>query len=136
LGRKGDKVWRHFPRCFGIVKTDLGDALCQELIREEDGSIAKTLGFYLNEKSVTKEMKRAVDEFLLFLLNNMIVVRDLRTENLIVRKKTGDLSVYMIDGIGNADFLPIADISNTWTKYKIKRKLNKFKRSMTTLYRM
>lgn len=132
LGTKGDKVWRHFPRCFGIVETDLGDALCQELIREEDGSISKTLGSYLNEKRVTGEMRRAVEEFLLFLLNNMIVVRDLRTENLIVRKKTGDLCIYMIDGIGDSDFIPIADISNSWAKYKIKRKLNKFRYHLST----
>ena len=130
LGKKGDRVWRHFPRCFGIVKTDLGDALCQELIREEDGSISKTLGSYLNKKSVTGEMRRAVEEFLSFLRDNMIMVRDLRTENLLLKKSNDEFRIYMIDGIGNADFIPIADISKTWAKYKIKRKITKFKMSM------
>ncbi len=123
LGKKGDEVWKHFPKCFGIVETDLGDALCQELIREWDGTISKTVEYYLNEKSMTGEMKRAVDEFLLFLLNQMIIVRDLTAENLIIRKNKDGFCVFMIDGIGNADFLPIAEISKTWAKYKIKRKI-------------
>lgn len=136
LSKKGDDIWRHFPKCFGMVETDLGDALCQELVREDDGSIPKALKFYLNNNDFRDEIKKAVDEFCSFLLENMIIVRDMHIDNLILRKHNDGPLVYMIDGIGNSDLIPIADISHTWARYKIKRKLNKFNRSIMNLYRM
>lgn len=39
LEKKGEVVWEHFPRCYGIQSTNRGDGIVTDLIRNEDGSI-------------------------------------------------------------------------------------------------
>ncbi len=36
-------AWNHIPKCYGFVKTDLGNVLCMQLMRNADGSIAPKL---------------------------------------------------------------------------------------------
>ena len=126
LAQRGEGVWRHFPKCFGMMETDLGDAICLELIRSGDGSLAPTVNEYIRIHGLTGDLMKAMEDFFSFLRNNHIITRDLHGRNLIL-KKNGGFRIYMIDGIGNSDFIPIANLSKTWAKHKINRNVDKLK---------
>ena len=40
---RDETVWRHIPRCYGFVETDLGRALSVEMMRDADGEISRPL---------------------------------------------------------------------------------------------
>ncbi|MFO7962498.1 MAG: YrbL family protein [Desulfobacterales bacterium] len=129
LAKKGGHIRRHFPGCFGEVQTDMGCAVCQELIRSDDGRIAPSLQAYLQDQGPTPNILEALAEFFSFLEDNRIIVRDLRSGNLVV-KTSESLRIYMIDGIGNSDFIPIANVSKTWAGIKIRRNIAAFRRKL------
>ncbi len=128
IAEKGDAVWKHIPRCFGMVETDLGSAFCQELIRSDDGSIAPTLGVYLKRNGYTEKIEKALEDFYSFLIDNTVTFRDMHGRNLVVRQMKDDVRIYLIDGIGSSAFLPIAEISETWAKHSIRKKIERFKK--------
>ena len=130
LNKKGNGIWKHFPKCFGMMETDMGSAVCQELIKEKDGSIPITLMEYIQKNGFTREIEKAMGEFFSFLLENLIVTRDLHGKNLILKKKNGGFRIYMIDGIGNSDFIPIANVSKTWARRKITRNLKELRNKL------
>ena len=132
LNKKGTHVWRHFPKCYGLVKTDLGNAMCMELIKGKDGSIAPTVHDYILKNGLTYYIRDAIEEFCLFLKDNLIITRDLQPKNLIVDNKN-EYRIYMIDGVGNSDFIPIANFSKPWAKNKIKRHIDRLMKNILAL---
>ncbi len=60
----GQQIWRHIPRHFGFVETDLGTAAVVELIRNPDGSPAPTLADLIRRGEIPQQ---ALDEFRRFL---------------------------------------------------------------------
>lgn len=66
LSQKGETIWKHFPKYFGVVKTDLGNALCQEFIKEHDGSVVPSLSNYLKEFGFTNELIHAMENMFSF----------------------------------------------------------------------
>ena len=65
----GADAYKHIPRCYGFVKTDLGDALCVQLMRGADGGIAPPLTERVRH-GADAALKAAMEEYLDFLLNS------------------------------------------------------------------
>ena len=66
--RLGDsQVWEHIPRCFGFVPTDLGSALCVQLMRNADGSIAPTLCDRIKQGGGGQTLQTSLQEFKQFM---------------------------------------------------------------------
>ena len=63
LEKKGEIVWNHFPRCYGIQPTSRGDGMVTDLIRDADGNVSKTVRQYVKAIGKTPEMLDALDEF-------------------------------------------------------------------------
>jgi len=129
LAKKGDGVWKHFPKCFGLIETDLGKAICMELIRTNGDQMAPTVADYLKKNGLTHDLKNAIDDLFSFLLNNCIITRDLGAQNLVIKKGIG-YQIYIVDGIGNTDLIPIANFSKRWARKKIERHINRFKKKI------
>lgn len=128
LEKHGDVVWRFFPRCHGLVETNEGLGIVTDLIRNEDGSIPKTVRQYVATYGKTPRLVEALDTFFEFLKKEYVVTRDILDHNIIVKESEAELRIYMIDGFGSSEFIPIS----LWFKYpaliKIKRKIKRFKK--------
>ena len=122
---------RHFPRCYGLVQTDMGEALCVEYIRS--GSVdneCQSLEAYLQAHGFTEEIVKALDELACFLYNNAIITRDLRCFNIMLRITEQGINLIIVDGLGNSEFLPVSDFFPALGRIKIKRKLKRFQKRL------
>lgn len=151
LGKKGKAVWNHFPRCYGLQPTNRGDGIVTDLIRDADGSISKTVRQYIKENGKTPELLSALDEFFNLFRVEQIVTRDFLDHNLVVQNnvlsvqatgspcappllfpkpenlKPNTLNIYMIDGFGSAEMLPISCWFPSLCRKKVERKVGRFK---------
>lgn len=126
LEKKGEIVWNHFPRCYGIQPTSRGDGMVTDLIRDADGNVSKTVRQYVKAIGKTPELLDALDEFFNLFRLQLIITRDVLDHNLVVQAGIGGLTVYMIDGFGSSEVIPLS----LWIKWvgrrKVLRKLNRF----------
>lgn len=129
--RLGNKLWRHFPETTGIVATNHGPGLVQRRILNSDGTPAQNLYHHLNQFGLKKETKAALAEFRDFVSRHHIVLRDLSRHNLLFcQQPDGSLTVVMIDGFGNSDYLKFATLSRHLNDKKIVRKFDRLDRQI------
>lgn len=66
---RDEAVWEHIPRCYGFVETDLGKALCVQLIRNADDlSFAASLDKRIEQGGADDSLKRSFEVFKTFAL--------------------------------------------------------------------
>lgn len=124
--RHGSLAWEHMPRCYGTVKTDLGGGLVLDLYRDSDGQIARTLRELLRTGHELESFRKAFDQFGDFLLKNRIVTRSLLDHNLVVQRRSDESwKFYLIDGIGDRNFLPIGRWCKSIAELTVRRRLDK-----------
>jgi hypothetical protein len=128
LKKKPDVIYRHIPRFYGKVKTNLGEGIVTQLIRSADGEVAVQLKDYIKENGVSEVLEQRLAELIEFTEENVVITRQLKLFNLCVQKgPTGEIQrIYIIDGFGNSDFLPFSNWSTALGKRKIKRKNQRF----------
>lgn len=128
-------IYRHFPIFYGFEETDLGNALSVELIKIHPEKIESlSMENYLKTYGFTKEILKALDELSIFLYENVIITRDLRAFNILIRYHNNKIQLVIVDGLGNSDFLPLSNYIPFWGRLKIKRKLKRFKEMLTARY--
>ncbi|MBN7797017.1 YrbL family protein [Parahaliea mediterranea] len=122
--RIGQEAFELIPRLHGFVSTDLGEGLCCDLLRDDDGRIALSLKQYLWQRGRDRWVESALARFgerwrtlgmpsRRLLLHNMVVqCRDGRAERL-----------YVIDGLGWPDMLPLADLVPALARRKAGQRL-------------
>ncbi|MCH2207204.1 MAG: YrbL family protein [Lentisphaerales bacterium] len=132
--------WAMLPKFHGKEKTNLGEGVVFDLIRDEDGSVSKTLEYYLEEgtQEVAQEnIINALDDLKEYLLQELILTMTLKPKNIIYQKyKNGSGKLIIIDNIGTSDFIPICKFSNTLAKQKILRKWKRFEQSLIQKYKL
>ena len=130
-----DINWEHLSRYYGTTETNLGTGYVYQLIRDFDGSISLALSEYLNinaPKKIGSELLRdSLGELKRYLLENKIVVRNLRPYNVVFQRisSTNGIAV-IIDNIGHHNnfyhlsdriaFLARKDIQKKWRKFETK----------------
>jgi len=122
--------WERLARYYWAESTDQGDGLVYELVRDYDGSISKTLDYYLNlnDDRLTNEIVRQIELLQIFFLREAVLFRDLITLNILMKKKAVDeYELIVIDGIGHNDVLRLCEYSKTVARRKIKRIWNRKK---------
>ena len=127
LERKGKAVWNHFPRCYGIEATSCGDGIVCDLIRDEDGEVSRSLRQYVSAEGKMPELRRALDDFFGLLLQQVVITRDILDHNLLVQVADGTLRVYMIDGFGSSEWIPVSNFISRVGYRKVQRKIDRFK---------
>ena len=122
--------WELMARPYGFVETSEGDGVVFSLARDYDGEISKPLEHYLSSGSsrdYQKQIRAALKEFKSFLFKDAIVVRELKLDNVLfqrISEKRGRL--VLIDGVGNNQFLPLANYSRTFARRMLRRKWKQF----------
>lgn len=124
--RIGPEMTQHLPRCYGVVPTDRGPGLVLDLMRDFDGKISKSIRELISTGTAIADLRAAYDEFSHFLLKHRIQTRNLLDHNLVARRRTGrEWTLYLIDGLGDSAWLPIASIIGTLAESRIRRRIAK-----------
>lgn len=130
LRLKPKAIFPFFPHCDGIIETDKGFAIMTDCIRDEvettKGDVSQNMREYREQHGITPELLQALDVFLQMLKENYIITRDIHDHNLMVQRSVNGLHIIMIDGLGNSDFIPLANYVKWLANYKINRKIRRF----------
>lgn len=111
--------WDNLPRFHGMVATDRGTGAVFDLIRDADGQVSKTLGEYLVASDLTATQARAIvaatDALKRYLLDQAIITMTLKPKNIVYQHLSEDSGkLFVIDNIGNSDFIPCVTTSRGW----------------------
>ena len=125
-----DLVWSHLPRFYGSVQTSLGEANESELIRCADGNVAPTLETLMQDHGLTPELETGIREFLDWLKQTRILIRNLLPHNLVVTDRIGRTQLFLVDGLG-APTIPqaLAPLPG-WSSHYIDRKIDRFRKRL------
>jgi hypothetical protein len=126
LSRASEELWRHVPRYHGTEDTDMGLGIVTQLMRNNDGSWPSNLEQLL-PAGTNPELDAGIDEFVEAVARLRILSRDLLPHNIIAVRETSGYRVMLVDGIGNAELIPLS----TWSAYfagrKTQRKIRRFR---------
>jgi hypothetical protein len=128
MKRYDDSIWEHFPRCYGMEQSNLGDGIVTDLIRDEDSDeISQTFREYLKAKGSSPELMNALDAFFNKLIEQQAVTRDILDHNLVVKVESAGLRIMLIDGFGSSDFLSSKVTALFSSRRKVLRKIQRFR---------
>jgi hypothetical protein len=128
-----DAVWNFVPQYFGTVETDRGLGIVTRLFRNDDGSWPRNLEQRL-PRGLSAPLARGLTRFAEGVRHHAILTRDLLPHNLIVVSHAdGEQQVIVVDGIGSADFLPVAEYWPAAARAKVARKLTRLEARLRML---
>ncbi len=116
-------VYRHIPRFYGVVQTDLGNGLVAQLLRDYDGGVSQTFRSRLSmARGYDNDIQRAVAEYKNFLLQNEIIISGINWGNLLsVKIEPNQERLYACDGHGSRVLIPLERFVSPMRKAKIQR---------------
>ena len=127
---KYQKKLKWLPAYHGTIETTLGKGYIFDLVTNYDGSVAQSVQSLGGQKSL-EGLKEKVEELYQVYLNQGIVVSDMHSGNLVAKKITEtEYELWIVDGIGNSDFLKVCDISKYFLKKKLIRKFGRLTQSL------
>lgn len=99
----------HIAKYYGPISTDRGKGECFEVIRDYDKNISLTLRQCIQKKLLDKEeILHLLESLKKYLLDNMIVTRDLSPANIMIHRYTKmGIDIKIIDGLGNPNLNPL-----------------------------
>lgn len=96
----------------GTIKTNLGNGDMFELIRDSDGSISKSLKYYLslNDENTNSQVIEQIEKLRIYLTKVYILISDLGLDNILLQKDSNNnLKLMVIDGIGDNNQVPFLE---------------------------
>lgn len=135
-GRVGGSLAAFVPRFLGWVETDLGRGVAVDLIRDDDGAIATPLKQYVWERGFDAGLETALAEFTAYWIRERVPSRELLLHNVVARRRgDGSVGLVVIDGLGNADLLPLSRWSRVLARRKSSRKAARLRTRIEDLVR-
>lgn len=126
-------VWQHVPEYFGSVTTDSGIGVVTRLYRNADGSWPRNLEQCLPQ-GLTPAMVHGLRVFARVMEQQLVLTRDLLPHNMIaVTHADASVQILVVDGIGTADFIPLATFSRFAARAKVRRKLQRLEHRLRML---
>ena len=134
LHKRGVSNFRHLPRYYGTVETNLGRGLVLELICDANGEISRSLQWYLENGIAISQAESLLRELKQYLLDNLIIFNhDLFSGNLLLQKESDDSAkLVVIDGLGDVVLIGWLNHFPFHVRSKIERRWN---RLMDRFYR-
>lgn len=131
LKSRGVDDWRYVPEYFGTVETDLGEGLVFALITDDDGEISSTIRQYRDRSEsewlVSQMFLDELQALYRYLRRNWIVPSDINDRNVVCQRRAdGSTRLWLIDGVSNPDFLPLANVWPWFARQKIDRRIRRF----------
>ena len=132
--RVGPALAAFAPRFLGWVETDLGRGVAVDLIRDVDGAIATPLKQHVWERGLDAPLQAALAEFSAFWVRERVPSRELLLHNIVARRHGDEaLRLVAIDGLGNADLLPLSRWFARLAEKKSARKVERLRARIDTL---
>jgi hypothetical protein len=130
LQRRGVS-WDMLPRFHGRTDTTIGSGAVFDLIRDDDGEISKSLMEYFKTPELTETIRAGLADAFIglknYLIAERIVTRTIKPKNVLYQKRdSGSGRLFIIDNIGNTDFIRLADYLGAYARMKIARKWQRF----------
>lgn len=123
---KKPELWEHLARFHGVMKTEHGEGLVFETIRNFDGEVSKSLLDYLYHapQAINDNMFKALIDLERFVLKHRIILKDPSPSNMLYQKLSSQNGRFiLIDGIQLIDLpLPFLQL---WARYKAKKQWEK-----------
>lgn len=131
LKARGLDDWRHVPEYFGAVETDHGPGLVFGLVTDADGQISSTIRQYRDRGETAWFATRAFADELQglyhYLRDNWIVPSDINDRNIVCQRLAdGSRRLWLIDGVSNPDFMPLANVWPWFARQKVDRRMRRF----------
>jgi hypothetical protein len=128
------------PRYYGEIETNLGKRSVFDLVMDYNDTVSKTLVYYFSSDDKTDEHYNGLSESLYFLkdylLRHQIITLTLNPKNIACQKiNVRNFRLFIIDNIGNSDFIPICNYSKYFAQKKILRKWNRFEKNILNKYK-
>lgn len=125
-------AWQHLPRWYGIQATSEGPGAVSQLILDQRGEPAVDLETYLQRHGLDKPIAAALERFADWLHRTRVLTRNPLPHNLVVQwQRTGDDApeerpeLYLVDGLGCASFLPLAEWFEAAAQHYIERRIQR-----------
>lgn len=117
---------------YSLDESELGWILSTELVRNEDGTVAKSLHHHICENSTLskQQLYKEIDKFCKFLLEYRIPLFDLNSGNIVIQHSSKGMRLYCVDIKSIArgkEIIPISYWSNRLMKKKILRRADRLK---------
>lgn len=129
--KKKSVQFTHIPEFLGKVTTETQVGFKQQVILDEDLSVSLNLAQYIVQQGNELDIDHLLLEIRIlkdYLIENRVIPSDLVLTNLLVRQAEGAITLYLIDGFGNTEFIPVSDFIPYLMHKKINRKFKKFLR--------
>ncbi|WP_133406385.1 YrbL family protein [Parashewanella tropica] len=130
--------WKHLSEYKGDIDTNLGKGSIYQLIKDDNGLVSKSLEYYLQNPSLIKDYEenfvKQLDCLYEYMSSNKILTTSLLPRNIAVQKTDCHLKLWIIDDIGNSEFIPISEVTSRLIRKKIKRKWNEMVELINTHY--
>ncbi|MCG7598282.1 YrbL family protein [Halomonas sp. McH1-25] len=129
---KRDIAWTYLPRMHGWVTTNRGEGLVFDLVQDRDGKPLDTLKHLLARRDVHyADIAPELERFHRYLLDNLIFTSDMRDSNIACDMTRADSPrLYLIDGLGNHDFIKLASVVPILGRSKVERQWAHFMKRM------
>jgi hypothetical protein len=113
-------------RVLGVAQTSLGLGLLVEKISDGNGGLAPTVEQLIAERGLDAALTRQLDFFFDALADNHIILNDISARNIVAGENTeGNSGLFLIDGFGSKQAIPIYACSKTLNRRRIQRKYQK-----------
>lgn len=120
--KKSENIFNFIPKLYGYIDTNLGKGLITEYICNYDGTCSISLKDYIKINGVDKEIWKSLKVLYKELLDSCLITRELKDFNIVIQiKSDGSKKLYIIDGFGNQEFIPISN----YIKFIARRKIRK-----------
>lgn len=129
-GRRGCPL-HHLAGFHGPVETNLGRGWVFDLITDPDGGISRPLGRMIKDGTPVAELQAELDELRAYMFEHGIICGDFNHDNILVqRQPDGSRRLMIIDGLGNSDYIKLADF---WRPHCDRKLVRKWKRLLWRL---
>ncbi len=137
--QKRDISWRLLPQYHGDVETNLGTGSVYDLVANVDGTPAKNLKYYLSSSKTTAEywdgILSSLADLKKYLLEQGIITVDIRPRNIVCQLNQSKIcKAFIVDDIGNTEFIPVSNHIRFISRLKIKRKWERFENRLAASY--
>ena len=120
----GEQAFECIPRIHGLVATNLGQGLCCDLVRDDDGRISLSLKQYLWQHGRSADLDETLRRFSARWCRLGVPSRNLLLHNMVIRcSGSHPRRLLVIDGLGWSDLLPVAWYWPAMARRKAARKI-------------
>ncbi len=128
LARRRMKDFRHIPRYYGKLETNLGKGFVVDLIANYDGSVSRSLWWHFERGYPVAEFQPYLDELKQYLLDNRVIFSvDMGRYNILFQKiSPRQARLVVIDGLGNHSAINCLDHIGWVARRKIRRRWHRF----------